>query len=61
MAAPACKPALRPPRRRCAWESYTIRFTPRRPNSNWSNVKIAKVERLTEEERTGVYSCGKPK
>ncbi len=29
-------------------ESYCIRFTPRRPGSNWSNVNIAKAEKLTE-------------
>jgi uncharacterized protein YdeI (YjbR/CyaY-like superfamily) len=28
-------------------ESYTIRFTPRRPNSIWSAINIAKVEELT--------------
>lgn len=28
--------------------SYTNRFTPRRPNSNWSAVNIDKVKRLTE-------------
>ena len=27
-------------------ESYTIRFTPRKPNSNWSAVNIKKVEEL---------------
>lgn len=31
--------------------SYYNRFTPRRPNSNWSRVNIAKVERLTAEGR----------
>ncbi|MBK6661418.1 MAG: YdeI/OmpD-associated family protein [Thermoflexaceae bacterium] len=30
-------------------ESYTNRFTPRKPKSNWSAVNIAKVERLTAE------------
>ena len=29
-------------------ESYTIRFTPRKPSSIWSAVNIAKVEKLTE-------------
>ena len=29
-------------------ESYMIRFTPRKPNSNWSRVNINKVDRLTE-------------
>lgn len=27
-------------------ESYTIRFTPRKPNSIWSGINIAKVEKL---------------
>lgn len=29
-------------------KSYTIRFTPRKPNSNWSTVNIKKVEELTK-------------
>lgn len=29
-------------------ESYCIRFTPRKPNSNWSEININKVKRLTE-------------
>jgi uncharacterized protein YdeI (YjbR/CyaY-like superfamily) len=53
-------------------ESYTIRFTPRKPKSTWSKLNVAKVERLKEaglmrpaglaaferrsEENTGVYS-----
>ena len=53
-------------------ESYTIRFTPRKPRSTWSKVNVAKVERLKErglmrpaglaaferrtEDNTGVYS-----
>ncbi len=53
-------------------ESYTIRFTPRKPRSNWSRVNVAHVNRLIrekrmtkgglaawearEEARTGVYS-----
>lgn len=53
-------------------EAHTIRFTPRRPKSNWSEVNIAKVAKLTEaglmwpaglapferreEPRSGVYS-----
>jgi uncharacterized protein YdeI (YjbR/CyaY-like superfamily) len=53
-------------------DSYTIRFTPRRPASNWSAVNVAKVEELKARglmapaglrayeartpERTGVYS-----
>ena len=52
--------------------SYRIRFTPRKPRSNWSKVNIAKVQALIEqgrmqpaglatfearsEERSGVYS-----
>jgi uncharacterized protein YdeI (YjbR/CyaY-like superfamily) len=58
-------------------ERHMQRFTPRRPNSNWSNINVAKVARLIEEgrmrppglaaferrreERTGVYSYEKPK
>jgi uncharacterized protein YdeI (YjbR/CyaY-like superfamily) len=58
-------------------ERHMQRFTPRRPNSNWSNVNVAKVAQLIEEgrmrpaglaaferrrkERTGVYSYEKPK
>ena len=58
-------------------ERHMQRFTPRRPNSNWSNINVAKVERLIEEgrmrpaglaaferrreERTGVYSYEQPK
>jgi uncharacterized protein YdeI (YjbR/CyaY-like superfamily) len=52
--------------------SYTIRFTPRKPRSIWSNVNVRHVERLTNEgrmaepgikayalrdpERTGIYA-----
>ncbi len=52
--------------------SYTIRFTPRRPRSNWSAINIKRVEELTKaglmkpaglkafqkrtKERSGVYS-----
>lgn len=59
-------------RRRRDEDSYTIRFTPRRPGSIWSAVNVAKVEALVEsgqmteaglvvfaqrrEDRTGVYS-----
>ena len=32
-------------------ESYTIRFTPRRKGSIWSNVNVARYEALTEEGR----------
>jgi len=31
--------------------SYMIRFTPRRPKSNWTATNIAKVERLKKEGR----------
>jgi len=59
-------------RRRRDDESYTIRFTRRRPGSNWSAVNVAKVEALgaaglmapaglaafaeCRADRTGVYS-----
>jgi uncharacterized protein YdeI (YjbR/CyaY-like superfamily) len=52
--------------------SYVIRFTPRKPKSNWSAVNVRRVEELTRlgrmrpaghkafavrsEEKTGVYS-----
>jgi uncharacterized protein YdeI (YjbR/CyaY-like superfamily) len=32
-------------------DSYTIRFTPRKPRSIWSAVNIARVEALTQEGR----------
>lgn len=32
--------------RRIDDESYKVRFTPRRPGSNWSDVNIARVEEL---------------
>jgi uncharacterized protein YdeI (YjbR/CyaY-like superfamily) len=35
-------------RRSISQEKYCIRFTPRRPNSIWSNVNIKKVEELTK-------------
>jgi uncharacterized protein YdeI (YjbR/CyaY-like superfamily) len=38
-------------RRSLGDESYTIRFTPRRPGSIWSNVNMAKVAALLEAER----------
>ena len=38
-------------RRRIDDTSYTIRFTPRRPGSNWSAVNIAKVASLQEQGR----------
>ena len=53
-------------------ESYTIRFTPRRPGSIWSSVNVRKIQELTEqgrmqpaglaafearkEDRSGIYS-----
>ncbi len=43
-------------RRRIDDESYSIRFTPRRPNSIWSDVNIAKFKRLHSEGR--VTSAG---
>ncbi len=57
-------------------ESYTIRFTPRRPNSIWSDVNVKKVEELSAaglmkesglkayskktDHRSGIYSHEKP-
>ena len=38
-------------RRRLDERRYTIRFTPRRPGSNWSAVNVARVEALTAEGR----------
>jgi uncharacterized protein YdeI (YjbR/CyaY-like superfamily) len=38
-------------RRRIDDEAYQIRFTPRRPDSIWSAVNIAKVEKLLAEGR----------
>jgi uncharacterized protein YdeI (YjbR/CyaY-like superfamily) len=59
-------------RRRVPGDGWTIRLTPRRKGSNWSNVNIAKVEKLTADgrmrpaglaafagrspERSGIYS-----
>jgi len=59
-------------RRRVDADSFSVRFTPRKPRSIWSRVNIAHVERLTKagrmkkpgltafeartDERTGVYS-----
>jgi uncharacterized protein YdeI (YjbR/CyaY-like superfamily) len=53
-------------------ESYTIRFTPRKPKSNWSKINVEKVAKLKEaglmrpaglaafqrrsDDKTGVYS-----
>jgi uncharacterized protein YdeI (YjbR/CyaY-like superfamily) len=36
-------------RRKIDDESYSIRFTPRRPESNWSTVNIEKVEQLKKD------------
>ncbi len=38
-------------RRNMDEHSYSIRFTPRKPRSNWSAVNIAKVAELTEQGR----------
>ena len=38
-------------RKRLDETSYTIRFTPRKPKSIWSNVNVRHVERLTKEGR----------
>jgi uncharacterized protein YdeI (YjbR/CyaY-like superfamily) len=59
-------------RRSLGDEAYTIRFTPRKPTSNWSAINVAKVAELTRlgkmrpagqraferrtAERTGIYS-----
>jgi uncharacterized protein YdeI (YjbR/CyaY-like superfamily) len=59
-------------RRKVDDERYTVRFTPRRPSSNWSAVNLARAEQLIAEgrmrpaglrafearvqERTGTYS-----
>lgn len=59
-------------RRRIDDEAYTVRFTPRKPKSTWSNVNIARVAELKKKrrmraaglrafeartaERSGVYS-----
>ena len=63
-------------RRRIDDESYSIRFTRRRPSSIWSNVNVEKVAALEEQglmtdagraafalrraDRTGVYSAENP-
>jgi len=46
-------------------ERYAIRFTPRRPGSNWSRVNLARVEALTSEGRMrpaglAAYEARKP-
>jgi uncharacterized protein YdeI (YjbR/CyaY-like superfamily) len=38
-------------RRRIDDQTYSIRFTPRKPTSIWSVVNLAKVQRLTEQGR----------
>lgn len=38
-------------RQRIDDRSYQIRFTPRKPDSNWSAINIAKVQSLTEQGR----------
>jgi uncharacterized protein YdeI (YjbR/CyaY-like superfamily) len=38
-------------RRRVDDQRYTIRFTPRRPNSSWSAVNVARVAELTAQGR----------
>src|SRR4051812_32128740 len=38
-------------RRSLGEDSYTIRFTPRRPSSHWSRVNVARVEALRAEGR----------
>ena len=59
-------------RRSLGDDAYTIRFTPRKPSSNWSQINVATVERLKADglmtpaglrayearkaERTGIYS-----
>jgi len=45
-------------------ESYQIRFTPRKPNSIWSNVNIKKIEELTDKalmHTTGIEAFNKRK
>ena len=51
-------------RRRLDEEAYTVRFTPRRPNSNWSKKNIASMQRLIKEGRVqpaglAAYEAGK--
>lgn len=64
-------------RRSLGEDSYTNRFTPRKPTSNWSLINVAKVEELKRRglmapaglrayelrtpERTGVYSSERAK
>ena len=49
-------------RRKIDDESYSNRFTPRRPTSNWSAINIAKVEELTAKglmKRAGIAAFEK--
>lgn len=32
-------------------DAYTVRFTPRKPNSNWSDINVARVKELRKEGR----------
>ncbi len=63
-------------RRRIDGQSFSIRFSPRKPRSIWSRINVAHVERLQregkmtkagvaafaarEERRTGIYSFEQP-
>jgi len=38
-------------RRNHGADAYTIRFTPRRPGSNWSAINIGKIKALTKQKR----------
>ncbi|SNT04856.1 Uncharacterized conserved protein YdeI, YjbR/CyaY-like superfamily, DUF1801 family [Ekhidna lutea] len=38
-------------RKRIDDEAYQVRFTPRKPNSHWSNVNIKRIEELTKEKQ----------
>ncbi len=45
-------------------ESYQIRFTPRKPNSIWSNVNISKIKEMTDKglmNQTGIEAFNKRK
>src|SRR5215471_12860416 len=49
-------------RRRLDEASYSIRFTPRKPTSNWSAINIRRVAALTKEKRmhaTGLAAFAK--
>ena len=45
-------------RRRIDDDSYSIRFTPRKPGSNWSLVNVRHVEELTRAGRASPDSAG---